>query len=72
MNSFLEFVANVFDDDVKNMNLDLKYGEYAKWDSLSHLKLIMEVEEEYGIDIPFDQIAEIRTLRDLYSLIERR
>ena len=70
MDTFLEFVAKVFKDDVKNISLDLKYGEYDKWDSMAHLRLIMEAEEKYGIDVPFDQITEIRTLRDLYTRIE--
>lgn len=72
MNSFLEFAARIFDDDVKNINLDLRYGEYEKWDSMTHLTLIMEVEDEYGIEIPFDKIAEIKSLRDIYEMIEAK
>lgn len=72
MNSFLEFAARVFGDDVKNINLDLRYGEYEKWDSMMHLTLIMEAEEKYGIEVPFNKIAEIRSLRDLYEMIEAK
>ena len=35
-----------------------------------HLRLIMEAEEEYGIEVPFTEITKIKTLRDLYKLIE--
>ena len=70
MDTFLEFAAGVFGDDVRNINLDLRRGEYEKWDSMMHLTLLMETEEAYGIEVPFDKIAEIVTLRDLYNLVE--
>ena len=70
MEAFLQFAAKIFNENVKNISLDTKYGVYTKWDSMMHLRLIMETEEEYGIEVPFTEITKIKTLRDLYKLIE--
>lgn len=68
---FLVFAAEVFEDKLENMTLDLMYDTYEKWDSMAHLRLIMETEEKYDIEIPFDKVAEIKTLRQLYEMIKR-
>ena len=34
-----------------------------------HLRIIMETEEKYGVEIPMDQINEIKSVRDLWSYI---
>jgi acyl carrier protein len=37
------------------------------WDSLSHSILIMRVEEEFGIELPFEQVFD---LKDIGALAE--
>ena len=68
MDEFLEFVADVLEVDVSAISLDTRYGEIPQWDSLMHLRLIGEIEEQYDVELPFDDAADIQTLRDFYSL----
>lgn len=72
MNEFLDFVAEIFEDDIKNISLKTEYEKYAKWDSMAHLRLIMEIEEKYDIEIPINQVIEIKTLEQLYNLIKEK
>lgn len=67
MQEFLLFIAGVFEVDASELSAETAYGEYEKWDSMMQLRLIMEVEEEYEIEIPIDEAPNIRTLRDLYQ-----
>jgi acyl carrier protein len=39
------------------------------WDSLSHSILIMRVEEEFGIELPFDRIFDLENVGALVELI---
>ena len=41
----------------------------AAWDSLNHLRLVMTVEEEFGVRLDPDQVASIGSLSDLERLI---
>ena len=70
MNEFLEFVADVMDTDVDEINMETAYKEYSKWDSLMMMTLVMELEEEYDVSISIDEIGKVHTLGDLYKLIE--
>lgn len=39
------------------------------WDSLSHSLLIMNVEEEFGVDLPFDRVYELQNVGELADLL---
>jgi acyl carrier protein len=36
-----------------------------QWDSLRHLQIISGLEEEFGIDIPIDKVAEVSSVSDI-------
>lgn len=67
MQDFLKFIAGVMEVDPSELSENTAYGQYEKWDSLMHMRLIMEVEEEYGIEIPIEEVPEIKTLGALYG-----
>lgn len=67
MQQFLEFIAGVMEVEPSELSGETRYNEFPKWDSLMHLRLVMEVEEEYGTEIPIDEVPGIRTLEDLYA-----
>ena len=40
------------------------------WDSLSHIEIIVTVEEEFGIKIPQEKISEVTNFKNLLATIE--
>ncbi len=66
MQDFLLFVADIMQVEVSQLSEDTKYKEFKKWDSLMHMRLVMEVEDKYGVEIPIDEVPAIATLKDLY------
>lgn len=71
MKDFFEFVARVMEVDAETLNEDTTYEEYEKWDSLMHMRLVMEIEEEYDTEIPIDEVPNIKKLKDFYKYIEK-
>ncbi|MCD8103939.1 MAG: acyl carrier protein [Lachnospiraceae bacterium] len=69
MDEFLKFIAGIFDVDASALSPETAYGTVQQWDSLMHIRLVGEIEEEYGVEIPIDEVAEIRTLADFYRYI---
>ena len=51
--------------------LKLKIGSFKSWDSLSHLNLLLLIEEEFQIKFPLKQIYEIRSIKQIISLIKK-
>ena len=39
-------------------------------DSLDGLKIVVEVEKRYGIEIPESEIGKIRTMPDIFALVD--
>lgn len=70
MQDFIVFIAGVMEVNPSELNEDVAYGTIEKWDSLMHLRMVMEIEEEYGVEIPIDEIPNIKTLKDFYKYIE--
>ncbi|MBP5787515.1 MAG: acyl carrier protein [Kiritimatiellae bacterium] len=66
---FLKFVADILDVSFESIDMDTCRDEFSQWDSLGHLRLIMEVQEAYGAQIPLVDFAAIKTFRDLYERI---
>ena len=56
--------------DPSKLTENTAYGSIPEWDSLMHMRLVMEVEEEYDVEIPIDEVPEIKTLKDFYRYIE--
>ena len=52
MQEFLVFVSSVMEVDPTELNEETTYGQHKKWDSLMHMRLVMEIEEKYDTEIP--------------------
>lgn len=69
MNKFLEFVAEIFEVNVEKLSDDTTYKSIPQWTSLMHLRLVAEIEIHYGVEIPIDEVPDIKTLADFYNYI---
>jgi acyl carrier protein len=51
--------------DVRRENLDA-------WDSVNHFRLVMEIEQAFGISLSDDEVTDLMSLRDVEALVARR
>ena len=65
---FLELAAGAMGVDVSEINLNTAYKAFAPWDSIAFLRLVMELEDEYGLSLPMEKFGELLTLGDFYKL----
>ena len=70
MEQFLQFVASIFDVPVSELSPETQYNSIPQWDSIMQLRLVMEIESEYGISIPIDIVPELDTLQKFYDQIK--
>ena len=64
---FLLFVATLFGVPSEALSLATSYGSLPQWDSAMHIRLVMELQEKYGLELPLDAIPNMRTLADFYT-----
>ena len=60
----------VLDIDESKITLDAKLKEDLELDSLDSVELIMSAEEEFGIEIPDEDVMNFKTVNDIVNYIE--
>ncbi len=68
--NFLKFVAGIFEIEPSEISMETAYGSIEAWDSLMQLRLVSEISDEYDVEIPIDEVTEIKTLADFYKYVE--
>jgi acyl carrier protein len=51
---------------------DLEFGDIPEWDSLGHMEMMMQLEEEFGIEISADTIAVLISISKIAEYIQEQ
>ena len=62
---------SVFEDKSKDF-IDIKEKNYEKWDSLRGINLLLEVEKEFDIQIPNNDLLNFNSYQNIKNIIKRR
>lgn len=65
--AFMAFAAEVLHTEREAISPDTAYGSIPEWDSVAHLRLVMEAEKRFGVSYRLERIPEIKTIRDFLS-----
>lgn len=65
-----EILKDTMDIDESKITLDAKLKEDLALDSLDSVELIMSAEEEFGIEIPDEDVMNFKTVNDIVNYIE--
>ena len=61
---------DVFQDDSIVVRKDMTADDVQNWDSLTHIDMIMLIEEEFGIRVPTRAITTMKNVGDLVGIID--
>ena len=64
---FLAFAASILGIPRESARMDTAYGSIPQWDSVMHIRLVLELEERFGFQVPVGEIADARTLGALFA-----
>jgi acyl carrier protein len=67
----IAIVAAVLRVPTSALTLETGPGDLEVWDSLAHINIVSEVETEFGVSIPIEQVPEIQHIRDFLNYIEK-
>ena len=68
--AFLELAADVFGVGVETLAPETAYGSIEGWDSVNHLRLVMETEAKFDKPIPLEVVPNLKTLADFRPYVE--
>jgi acyl carrier protein len=58
-------MVDVFDDDDIVAKPELTAKDVPGWDSMAHVRLLLQVEREFGVKFTASEIASFKTVGDL-------
>jgi acyl carrier protein len=58
-NKLKQILADVFSEDIENINEEASADTIEKWDSLNHLNLVLAIESEFDISLSEDDSIQI-------------
>ncbi len=64
-----EVIARVLKVSVDQINDELAVGDIDEWDSLAHVQLITEIEQQFEINLDIDQALEMESVEDIIDIL---
>ena len=65
-----EILAEQLDVDKDSIEMNSKLAEDLGADSLDAIDIVMTIEDQYAIEVPDENIANMKTVEDIVSFIE--
>lgn len=63
---------DVFDDETITLNPAMTADDIDDWDSLSHIRLVLSVEKEFGTKFSSAEIGGLKNVGDFIALIQSK
>jgi acyl carrier protein len=62
--------CDVFDDDALKIDMSTSQEEVEGWDSVAQIKLILSIEEEFGIRFQMEEVSATKNVGEFIKMIE--
>ena len=67
-----EIIAEQLNCDGETIGLDTSFKDDLGADSLDLFELVMALEEEYGLEIPAEELSDVETVGDLIEYLKNK
>lgn len=64
-----EIARDVFGNDTVVLNEETTAADVAEWDSLTHLSLISDIEDEFGVRFTLNEISGSKNVGELVNAL---
>ena len=72
----LDFMKQIFQEsleiDVSNLELDSEFESVEHWDSLGHVRIVSELEEQLNLEFDIEEIIGKDTIQKLIDMVLKK
>ena len=65
-------LAEILQMPAAKITADLAMKNVEVWDSLKHMELVVSLEETFGIELTFDEIVAMQSVREIKRILRER
>jgi len=69
MEKLFELIEDIFEIEKDDYSENTVINQIETWDSLKHMEFIISLEDQFSINLTGNEIAELRTIKDVKKLI---
>ena len=70
--SLYEIFEDFFELEEDEFSSELTADQVDGWDSLNHVRLMLAVEQKFGVKFSIGELSNLKNVGDLIALIERK
>lgn len=70
--TIIKIMSELFEVPAEKITMDAGIGDFPKWDSLGHLSLLQEIQDELDIEFEPEEIIELENVEDIVKLAEQK
>ena len=63
--------ATALNIELSMINDDLKYQSITQWDSISHMILVSQIEEDFGVSLDANDVIDMSTVEKAKKILTR-
>ncbi len=71
-NELISIMSEIFETNLKEFDGDIKQENIENWDSLSHLTLVVELEEFFSVSFEPDEISEMNSIQKIQKILQKK
>jgi len=72
LNRLKKVFARVLNVDEHSVNESTSFEGVPAWDSFNHLKLVSEIEKEFGVEFDVDEISSMENFGIIVDMLKKR
>ncbi len=67
-----EIFRDIFDDEELEIYDEMTAADISEWDSLTHMVLIEEIEDKFGISFSTEEVMKIKSIGEIKKIIDNK
>ena len=71
-NKLLKVISKELNIERNNISLSSSANDFKEWDSLSNVRLTLQLEKEFNITLSYSETAMMNNINDLFQLIKNK
>jgi acyl carrier protein len=72
MEKLNKIISRILEIDESKISDDLDMNNVSSWDSINQMALIAAIEEDFEIELTFDEISEMNSVRKIRELLSAK
>lgn len=70
-NELILLISQFFKKNVNDINLETTQNDIEEWDSLEHIKLILEIESKFGVRFPLEIVPKLTSVTNIIEELKK-